>query len=319
MTRVERQPPAPLVILSPGRSYSTVISAILGQHPDIYALPETCLFARDTMAEYLRDRGAVVFGHGLVRAVRRLLISCYDDDQALSMARSWVLRQGQRSTLEVFDRLRAAIAGSFVIEKSPLYSARLEHLERLRRFFGDTARYIHLVRSPHGYGASLLKTLADFSAAVSAPVVQHAMDDPDSLYFGIRSSGRAELDPQFVWLRRHRLIRSFLATIDPARWRVVRSEIFLRNVPTSVRELCDWLSLPWAPAVDSEVLRPDLWEYSRVENGVRPGGDREFFRNPILRVPPCVPPDITARVTWGEGDRELSPEVQSLARALGYD
>ncbi len=203
------------------------------------------------------------------------------------------------------------------MEKTPLYSARPEHLERLRRYFGDTVRYIHLVRSPHGYGASLLKTLADFSAAAPPAFVQHALRDPDSLYFGIQPPDRDELDPQRVWLRRHRHIRSFLATTDPSRWRVVRSETFLQNVSASIRELCDWLSLPLSTEVHADVLRPDRWHYSRVENGVRPGGDREFFRNPTLRVPPG-PPELAARVTWSNGDRELSPEVQSLARELGY-
>jgi hypothetical protein len=35
----------PLVILAPGRSYTSVVCTMLGQHPQMYNLPELHLFA----------------------------------------------------------------------------------------------------------------------------------------------------------------------------------------------------------------------------------------------------------------------------------
>ncbi len=35
---------APLFLLAPPRSYTSLINAMLGQHPQAYGLPELCLF-----------------------------------------------------------------------------------------------------------------------------------------------------------------------------------------------------------------------------------------------------------------------------------
>ena len=37
----------PLFILAPPRSFTTVTSAMIGQHPEMYGLPETNLFVAE--------------------------------------------------------------------------------------------------------------------------------------------------------------------------------------------------------------------------------------------------------------------------------
>ena len=44
---------APLFMIAPARSYTSVIAAMLGQHPDLYAFPELMLFRDDQVAGLL--------------------------------------------------------------------------------------------------------------------------------------------------------------------------------------------------------------------------------------------------------------------------
>ena len=43
----------PLIILSPPRSFSSVISTMIGQHPQIYGFPELHLFSGETLGDIL--------------------------------------------------------------------------------------------------------------------------------------------------------------------------------------------------------------------------------------------------------------------------
>ena len=54
MSESALQPAAPLVILCPARSFSSVVCAMLGQHPQTYGLPELHLFITDTVDDLLR-------------------------------------------------------------------------------------------------------------------------------------------------------------------------------------------------------------------------------------------------------------------------
>ena len=58
-----------LVILGPPRSFTTVVSAMLGQHPQMYGLPEVHLFGAETIAEWWRHVAKATFNmdHGLMR------------------------------------------------------------------------------------------------------------------------------------------------------------------------------------------------------------------------------------------------------------
>jgi hypothetical protein len=64
--------PAPLFILAPARSYSSVVTQILGCHQQLYAFPELNLFRFQTVDEWLdaRDSG-MVFHRSLQGGVLR--------------------------------------------------------------------------------------------------------------------------------------------------------------------------------------------------------------------------------------------------------
>src|SRR3982750_3544139 len=69
-------------VLSPPRSFSTIVSAMLGQHPQLYGLPELHLFGAETIAEFTRqcEEATYPMADGLLRAVAQLYFGRQTDD-----------------------------------------------------------------------------------------------------------------------------------------------------------------------------------------------------------------------------------------------
>src|SRR5690349_18732705 len=96
---------APLIILAPPRSFTSVVCAMLGQHPQMYGLPEVNLFVAETMLE----RQAIVSHpkwsqHGLLRAVAQL----YGEKQTVQtvlLAQRWLDIRSAASCASVFREL----------------------------------------------------------------------------------------------------------------------------------------------------------------------------------------------------------------------
>ena len=61
--------PDPVFILAPPRSFTSVAAAMLGRHPELFALPETNLPSFDTVGDLLTaaDTGPEPMADGLVR------------------------------------------------------------------------------------------------------------------------------------------------------------------------------------------------------------------------------------------------------------
>src|SRR5215471_9146479 len=64
----------PLFILAPPRSFTSVVCAMLGQHPQMYGLPELHLFAAETVRDRTRLAEQKDFNihHGLLRVIAQL-------------------------------------------------------------------------------------------------------------------------------------------------------------------------------------------------------------------------------------------------------
>jgi hypothetical protein len=74
--------PDPVFILAPPRSFTSVAAAMLGRHPELFALPETNLPSFDTVGDLLTaaDTGPEPMADGLVRAVAQLLEGMADSN-----------------------------------------------------------------------------------------------------------------------------------------------------------------------------------------------------------------------------------------------
>src|SRR5262249_19987927 len=105
----------PVFLLSPARSYSSVLAAVFGGHPQVYGFPELRLFIGESIAAVMRSQDhlpqawSYFARSGLVRSVAELIVGSQSSSD-IDAAFSWL---GERSTWQpsaVFDVLRAAVA-----------------------------------------------------------------------------------------------------------------------------------------------------------------------------------------------------------------
>src|SRR5204863_3758237 len=93
------------------RSYSSVVTTMIGQHPDLAGLPELKLFCGDTIGEleaslpqFWRDRGVTHRSPGLVRALAEFEFGG-QTAQSLAAARAWLEDRLDWSGSDVLDVL----------------------------------------------------------------------------------------------------------------------------------------------------------------------------------------------------------------------
>ena len=150
---------APLFLLAPPRSYTSLINAMLGQHPQAFGLPELCLFNVQTLGQ-LWVRTSDEMGseaktrHGLLRAVAEI----YAGEQTLHsvrMAEHWCAARQHRSVASVYQELVAKVDPLMIVEKSPAYTVDPKRLRAIRKAFPD-ARFLHLTRHPVGQCKSVM-------------------------------------------------------------------------------------------------------------------------------------------------------------------
>src|SRR5260370_15948832 len=120
MTETEPQNPAPLLILCPPRSFSSVVCTMLGQHPQMYGFPELRLFVADTVDGILHyfETQKESFGlptavaPGLLRAVAELHFGS-QSAEAVAHAHTRILARRDCNVRALFssllDRLRPLI------------------------------------------------------------------------------------------------------------------------------------------------------------------------------------------------------------------
>lgn len=186
---------SPLFILASPRSFTSLISAMLGQHPQAYAVPELNLFAQEKLEDLINTmKGLYRFKlHGLLRTVAQL----YTGEQSLitiEMANRWVLKHADRSTGEIYHQLCAKVAPRIIIDKSPLYGTRIECLNRIIQNFPN-AYFLHLVRHPRTQGNSIMN-IDDGKMAILSKSIDYSTNPPT-------------IDPQYLWLRMQRNILGF--------------------------------------------------------------------------------------------------------------
>src|ERR1700759_3818222 len=88
-------PPAqPVFLLAPPRSHCALAGAMIGQHPQMYSLPETHLFNAPTVTKWLEmcDSSTFRMADGLLRAVAELFNASQTDETILA-AEGWLRRR----------------------------------------------------------------------------------------------------------------------------------------------------------------------------------------------------------------------------------
>lgn len=296
----------PLFILGSPRSFTSIVCAVLGQHPEAYGTPELNLFVEDSVQTlWARLSGRRQFMiHGILRMVAQL----YGGEQdilTIDMARRWLIRRLSYSTADVYRELCEKVAPLRVIDKSPVYPTSLRNLNRINSAFPN-AYYMHLVRHPRTQGESVMKLSGGMFAVMADSF------DYDTL--------PPTLDPQISWLSIQNNIVRFLKQIPAERQLRLRGEEFLNDRERHLELCCDWLGLSTSSEAMTAMQYPEKSPYA-VEGpfGARLGNDINFLRSPQLRDSKIGSATLDGALSWRPDERGLKDQVKRLAQSFGYE
>ena len=200
---------SPIILLAPGRCFSSLICAMLGQHPQLYALLETQLLVRESMEEWLNDFGTGIHSHGLLRAVSEIIFGGQTSVE-IRRASRWLERRQKVKTSEVLCELTHELGPLRLVEKSPMLTYRPEHMKRAAKLFPN-AHFIHLTRHPVGYGTSLLEFFRNRAPLDNRRRVVNMLADRESIFYGLfdQDADPPAFDPQNAWHLRHSEVKTF--------------------------------------------------------------------------------------------------------------
>lgn len=311
----------PVFILSPPRSFSSVVCAMLGQHPQLYGLPEVQLFGSPTVAEWwdLCRRATFPMAHGMLRAVAQVHFG-EQTEETVRMARGWLWRRASFTTGLVLESLALKVRPLILVEKSPSIVYEQEFMHRAFAMFPH-ARFIHLTRHPLGHGKSVLKAIRE--AAKFGPV-PHWLLKLGSFPGQMPSDGEwrgrtAELDPQRGWYILNTNIREFLTNLPDAQKITVRGEDLLTDPDLWLRKLAEWLGVRADAEAVEEMKHPERSPYACYgPPGAHLGNDSYFLQSPALRPERAEPQQLDGPLPWSESGHEFLPEVKQLAAQFGY-
>jgi len=298
-------PAPPVFLLAPPRSFTSVLTSMLGQHADLYALPETNLFVTYELWQWWRihGRGERPAGHGLLRAVAEVVFG-EQTIHTVVLARRWLRQRLSWPSAAVFAVLCARLLPSRVVEKSPWTAFRPHYLQHLLACHPD-ASFLHVVRHPCTQGASQLRLWQE----IEVPRAQ--------IDFWVDHGG----DPEHLWWRAHSNILQFLEKVSPSRQLRLRGEDALADIDGTLQDVCRWLGIAADPAAIDSMKHPERSPFAFPgPPGAALGLDPGFLADPVFR-PRAAPakqlPSLNDVVPWDER-RTLKPEVRELARKLGY-
>jgi hypothetical protein len=296
--------PAPIFLLAPPRSFSSVICSVIGQNPELFDSPELNLFRAKTMSEFI---GRVRPHMGLNRFVAQL----YAGEQTIEsvvMARNWVLARRLRTTAEVHRELCAKIAPRALVQKSPRYQRRLAYMEAVLEAFPN-ARFLHLLRHPLGMCQSFLE-MRERPAQLLACASMGAVD---------RSGPEPIADPQILWHDYNLRILRFQQSVDPSRWLAIKGEDFLTAIDDQLKRLCIWLGVSDAPEAISAMKRPEESPFASFGplNAVG-GNDGKFLGDARLRPYVRREESLNGPLPWRPDGAGFHPRVVEMARSFGY-
>ena len=315
--------PPPLFILAPPRSFTSVVCAMLGQHPQMYGLPETHLFGYKTLGARAQHaaRASFPMADGLLRAVAQLYFGA-QNEFTIRKARRWLRLRSSLSTGFIFKALADKAYPRILVEKSPGMANRLEVLNRVHRNFPG-ARFLHLLRHPRGHGESVMKFMAERAKHGPIPPSHWLLriaTYPSAQADAEGHTGDAVLDPQNAWYALNRNICEFLKTVPRDRQMRVRGEELLADPDEVLPEIAAWLGLrPDAEAVE-EMKHPERSPFASLgPPGARYGNDAFFLQAPALRSSRPARHRLDGPLSWRSDGRGFSPEVRRLAQEFGYE
>ena len=298
----------PLFLLAPPRSYTSVICAMLGQHPQMFGLPELNLFNVKTLKELWREVSEeiapdITRRQGLLRAIAEI----YGGEQTqatIVMAIHWVAARQDMDTGEVYKELVERMDPLILVEKSPAYTIHQERMERIFQTFPE-ARFIHLTRHPITQGRSVM----NLNEGIFAFFVES---------FDLEGEC-AILDPQYAWYQIHMNILNFLEKVPKEQYIRMKGEDIMENPEERLREICEWLGVRTDDEAISRMMRPQESPFACFGPLTAMfGNDPNFLRRPTFRRHKPKLPPLDSPLPWRNDGARLKKEIIELAREFGY-
>lgn len=251
---------APLFILAPPGSLNSLVCAMIGQHPEMYDLPQIKLFAGESYQHLLRKYGSGRFQHGLLRAFAELGLGL-QTDRSITLTRMWLLRHCWDGADVLFDALIEWAAPRRVVDASRIYVLDRSALPRIQQAFPN-AQYLHLLRHP-------ILTCESIEQRPQRRQIER------------------------FWLEPHLDILNFLHGV-PADLHVrLRVEDLLSEPDLYLRQIAEWAGVSSTPKAVAEMKHPEQSPFACYGpvNALY-GNDTEFLDDPMLQSAPVELPRL---------------------------
>jgi len=298
----------PLVLLCFPRSYSSVVCAMIGQHPEMYGFPELNLFLTGRLNELVEldeqhETAACLpkgmYLGGLLQALAEVSFEG-QTEQGLRKARAWINRNQAWPTARVFEFLLRRIQPRMGVEKSCRTAMSRAALARAASHPG--VLFLHLTRHPIAAVRSMLECQANLTVAACKPMI----GIPDSAAYYSR-----------LWCFVQRLILAFTTTLPHRRAMRLRAEDALSAPEAVLSELARWIGVRSDPEAIDRMRHPEHSPFARIGPlSTLSGSDPKFLKDPRLR-PPIRPSGFELPSEWNLSG-VLAQSMCDLTRQLGY-
>lgn len=295
----------PLFILAPPRSFTSVICAMVGNHPQMMGLPETNLFAADTYDQLTRiHQKRPRFAHGLLRSVAELGLGGQSEEDVVA-ARVWLEEHRDMTTADIYRDLMDWASPRAVIDKSPMYVYSSDALERIKDAFPE-ARFLHLARHPRATCASIFETR------------QMSEQMTESEAFGGGEDGDWQLTPEQMWLNPHLRIIEALESVPYENKMLLRGESLMVDPRNYLTQIAEWLGIRTDDEALDAMLRPQDSPFACYgPDSARLGNDPRFLEGPELRPYREKPSDLDSPMAW-DSSMYFDEVTQHYAMYFGY-
>lgn len=317
---------APLFILAPGRSFTSVSCGMIGCHPQMYGLPEINLFCAGTVGELLKiyrrhTMANRYLDQGLLRSLAELAFA-EQTEETVEAARAWLADNEHLTTDALFRDMQEWAGGRGLVDKSPFNVHAPASLQRIRKTIPE-ARFLHLTRHPgdtvkSGYQGQKdirEKTLKRFPGL--APLLGDKFDElflPRSAF----RSGPLDEVPDKAWLTPHTTIVKFLENVPAKQKMRMRGEDLLSDRDAKLTEIAEWLEISSSPEAIDAMQHPEKSPFAtHGPKNARFGNDPNFLEEPALRPYTYRPKPLEWETPEGNVVALAGP-VRALASEFGY-
>ena len=299
--------PAPIIILGTGRSFTSVTSCMIGQHPDMIGLPETNIFRNPTLGELFSQNGKLMARRGtkvLRSGLLRTLAHFHDGeqtDEAIDAAERFVFAHENWTSRELAAYIAKLAAPRGIVEKSISTCRDRSTVARVLEAWPN-ALFLHITRQPESIISSMRSRIE--SAKESH---RRRLERNQQIH---------SLDEYFTHLTT--TILEFMATLPPGRGMNLHGEHFLTDARLYARQICEWAGLDASDAAIESMMHPENNPFAFVGPEKAPWGlSNTFLEDPHFSGKPVAVKPLTIQA----GDPALDTErrvLVLLGNRLGY-